>query len=90
MAIFRAAKQNMYIGSCKFKFAYVSFFIESRKNDFFDFSGNIPNGDVSKGELIVPYLQPFPPRGTGYHRHVFVLYKQDQNLNFDELKVQQR
>lgn len=57
---------------------------------FSNFSGNIPNGDVSKGELIVPYLQPFPPRGTGYHRHVFVLYKQNQKLNFDELKVEQR
>ena len=38
---------------------------------------NIPsNGDISKGEVICPYLQPFPPFGTGFHRHVFVLYKQ--------------
>lgn len=49
--------------------------------------GNIPNGDISKGDLIVPYLQPFPPKGTGYHRHIFVLYKQEQKLDLSSLKV---
>jgi large subunit ribosomal protein L38 len=42
---------------------------------------------VSKGELIVPYLQPIPPKGTGHHRHTFVLYKQEKKLNFNEYKV---
>ncbi|XP_053678941.1 39S ribosomal protein L38, mitochondrial [Anopheles nili] len=46
------------------------------------FIGNIPNGDVAKGEVVVPYLQPIPPKGTGYHRHVFVLYKQEAKLDF--------
>ena len=27
------------------------------------------------GENICPYLQPFPPYGTGFHRFVFILYK---------------
>jgi len=49
--------------------------------------GNIPNGDISKGDLIVPYLQPFPPKGTGYHRHIFVLYKQEEKLDLSSLKV---
>ena len=30
---------------------------------------------ASLGEDICPYLQPFPPHGTGFHRFVFVLYK---------------
>lgn len=52
------------------------------------YSGNIPNGDVSKGETIVPYLQPFPPKGTGYHRHIFILYKQDKKLDFSSYRVE--
>ena len=28
-----------------------------------------------EGENICPYLQPFPPYGTGFHRFVFILYK---------------
>lgn len=51
------------------------------------FRSNIPNGDVSKAETIVPYLQPFPARGTGYHRHIFILYKQEEKLDFSSYKV---
>lgn len=50
------------------------------------FRGNIPGNAVDKGETIIDYLQPFPPKGTGYHRHVFVLYKQDRKLDFSSLK----
>ena len=34
--------------------------------------------DASSGETICPYLQTFPPFGTGFHRFIFVLYKQVQ------------
>lgn len=54
---------------------------------FSGYSGNIPNGDLSKGDLIVPYLQPFPPKGTGYHRHIFVLYKQEKKMDFSDIKA---
>ena len=30
---------------------------------------------ASMGETICPYLQPFPPFGTGFHRFVFIVYK---------------
>lgn len=50
---------------------------------------NIPDGNVSKGETIVPYLQPIPPKGTGYHRFIFVLYKQEKPLKLDEMKVKE-
>lgn len=46
------------------------------------FSGNIPDGDITKGETIYDYLQPFPTKGTGYHRLVFVLYEQTQKLDY--------
>lgn len=41
---------------------------------------------MSKGETIAEYLQPFPPKGTGYHRHIFILYKQTKKLDFTNLK----
>ncbi|XP_070491328.1 large ribosomal subunit protein mL38 [Chironomus tepperi] len=48
---------------------------------------NIPNNDISKGDQIVPYLQPIPPKGTGHHRYIFVLYKQDKKLDLSSMKV---
>jgi len=50
------------------------------------FIGNIPGNDVSKGEEIVNYLQPFPPRGTGSQRMIFVLYKQEKLIDFTSFK----
>ncbi|GJQ84260.1 putative DNA helicase [Trypoxylus dichotomus] len=50
------------------------------------FIGNIPGNNVDKGETIVNYLQPFPPKGTGYHRFIFILYKQDKEIDFSSLK----
>ena len=38
--------------------------------------GNIKGNDLSSGEVITPYMQPFPPAGTGFHRFVFLLFKQ--------------
>ena len=37
---------------------------------------NIKGNDLSTGQIVAPYLQPFPPFGTGYHRFVFILFKQ--------------
>ncbi|RXG54247.1 39S ribosomal protein L38, mitochondrial [Armadillidium vulgare] len=48
------------------------------------FIGNIPGNDVKKGEEIVDYVQPIPPKGTGFHRYCFVLYKQNKNLSLQE------
>ncbi|XP_074644133.1 large ribosomal subunit protein mL38-like [Tubulanus polymorphus] len=50
------------------------------------FIGNIPGSDVSKGEVICDYLQPIPARGTGFHRYVFVLYKQEKKIDFSKEK----
>ncbi|XP_049829664.1 39S ribosomal protein L38, mitochondrial [Schistocerca gregaria] len=50
------------------------------------FVGNIPGNNISKGEVIWDYLQPFPPRGTGFHRFVFILYKQEKKMDYEMLK----
>ncbi|XP_053695857.1 39S ribosomal protein L38, mitochondrial [Sabethes cyaneus] len=54
------------------------------------FVANIPNGDLSKGDKIIPYLQPIPPKGTGFHRHIFVLYKQEKRLDMSEFKIDEK
>jgi len=42
--------------------------------------------DASSGETICPYLQPFPPFGTGFHRFIFVLYKQKSTLDLSNYR----
>lgn len=44
--------------------------------------GNIPGGDVQAGEELCHYLPPFPAKGTGFHRYIYVLFKQDRPINF--------
>lgn len=52
---------------------------------------NIPGGqDVLKGDQIVPYIQPFPAKGTGFHRHIFVLYKQNKRIDLSSLKLKDK
>ncbi|CAG4990147.1 unnamed protein product [Parnassius apollo] len=48
---------------------------------------NIPSNSMEQGDTIVEYLHPFPLKGTGYHRYVFVLYKQNEKVSYDLQKV---
>lgn len=50
------------------------------------FLGNIPGNKVNQGEQIIDYLKPIPARGAGYYRYIFVLYKQNQPLDYGEYK----
>ncbi|VEN48228.1 unnamed protein product [Callosobruchus maculatus] len=63
-----------------------SHFTEKDKEYVHWFIGNIPGNNVEQGETIVQYLQPFPPKGTGYHRHIFILYKQEKKIDFTKYK----
>ncbi|KAL8589914.1 hypothetical protein ACOMHN_024001 [Nucella lapillus] len=47
---------------------------------------NIPGSDVPGGETLCDYLQPFPVRGVGYLRYVFVLYCQNKRLDLSSFK----
>ncbi|XP_017870611.1 PREDICTED: 39S ribosomal protein L38, mitochondrial [Drosophila arizonae] len=51
------------------------------------FIANIPNGKIGEGEVLADYLPPFPPRGLGYQRMVFVLYKQESRLDLSSHKL---
>ncbi|KAG7474008.1 39S ribosomal protein L38, mitochondrial [Solea senegalensis] len=46
--------------------------------------GNIPGGAVQAGEELCHYLPPFPAKGTGFHRYVYVLFKQEALINFQQ------
>ncbi|XP_030752487.1 protein D3-like isoform X2 [Sitophilus oryzae] len=45
---------------------------------------NIPGSDVSKGEVISAYVGSGPPKDTGLHRYIFLVYEQPGKLSFDE------
>ncbi|XP_064890664.1 large ribosomal subunit protein mL38-like [Columba livia] len=45
---------------------------------------NIPGNDIQSGKEICHYLPPFPAMGTGYHRFIFLLFKQDRRVDFSE------
>lgn len=55
---------------------------EKQHSLIFVFRGNIPGNKIEEGETVMNYLRAFPIRGTGYHRHIFVLYKQEKKLIF--------
>jgi len=44
---------------------------------------------VSKGEQLIDYLRPIPPKGIGHCRYIFVLYKQDKKIDFSQYKKNQ-
>ncbi|NXD69780.1 RM38 protein, partial [Eolophus roseicapillus] len=45
---------------------------------------NIPGNNIKSGKEICHYLPPFPAMGTGYHRFIFLLFKQDCPIDFSE------
>ncbi|XP_061394521.1 protein D2-like [Musca vetustissima] len=46
--------------------------------------GNIPGDQLKKGEVLSAYVGSGPPKDTGLHRYVFLLFKQPKKLEFDE------
>lgn len=47
---------------------------------------NIPGNNVSNGKIILHYKGPSPPPGTGKHRYIFNLYKQETGFPYREIK----
>ncbi|KAG5873924.1 hypothetical protein JTB14_030349 [Gonioctena quinquepunctata] len=45
---------------------------------------NIPGNKISDGEVITDYVGAAPPKDSGLHRYVFMLYKQPEKLKVDE------
>lgn len=45
---------------------------------------NIPGNDVEKGQVVADYVGSGPPSGTGLHRYVFLVYKQNGKITQNE------
>lgn len=45
---------------------------------------NIKGSDVSKGDVVTAYTGSGPPKGTGLHRYVFLVYRQPNKIDVDE------
>ncbi|KAK4879714.1 hypothetical protein RN001_007860 [Aquatica leii] len=46
--------------------------------------GNIPGKNVQQGEVLTEYIGSAPPKNTGLHRYVLLIFKQPNKLQFDE------
>ncbi|KAF5303130.1 hypothetical protein FQA39_LY10137 [Lamprigera yunnana] len=46
--------------------------------------GNIPGDKVAEGETLSEYIGSGPPKDTGLHRYVFLIYKQNEKISFEE------
>lgn len=44
---------------------------------------NIPENYVDKGDLLYGYQGSGPQKGSGFHRYVYLLYKQPEKMDFD-------
>uniref|UniRef100_A0A2H1W3R8 SFRICE_008466 n=1 Tax=Spodoptera frugiperda TaxID=7108 RepID=A0A2H1W3R8_SPOFR len=47
--------------------------------------GNIHGGHIGKGEILSEYIGSGPPKGTGLHRYVFLVYKQPEKCDFSKM-----
>lgn len=81
MDISQKVMLSMSIGLCKFCVQCAVLVLNKIRC-----RGNIPENKIEKGESIISYLRPFPPKGTGYHRHIFILYKQERTIDFSKFK----
>lgn len=45
---------------------------------------NIPSNKISEGKTMVEYIGSGPPEGTGLHRYIFLLFKQQGKLEPEE------
>ncbi|XP_030562662.1 protein D2 isoform X2 [Drosophila novamexicana] len=48
---------------------------------------NIPGNDVDKGDALADYVGSGPPKDTGLHRYVFLVFKQPKKLNISGSRV---
>lgn len=43
---------------------------------------NIPGSSIDEGNEVLTYMGPAPPKGTGPHRYIFLIYKQSNGSPF--------
>lgn len=48
---------------------------------------NVPGCDVDKGDVLTEFVGSGPAQGSGLHRYVFLVYKQEGKISCDEKKL---
>lgn len=48
---------------------------------------NIPGNKINKGQVLLPYQGPAPPRGTGYHRYFFMLFEYEKRIKDIDIEM---
>ena len=48
---------------------------------------NIPGNNIDKGDVISAYVGSGPPKDTGLHRYVIIVYKQPGKITCSEKKI---
>lgn len=48
---------------------------------------NIPGSEVNKGDTLAEYIGSGPPKDTGYHRYVFLVYLQKGGRLSSDMKI---
>jgi len=51
---------------------------------------NIPENDIAKGETLSEYVGSGPPKGTGLHRYVLLVYQQPGRIAPEEKRLSNR
>ncbi len=46
---------------------------------------NIKGNDLSSGTVKYEFIGSGPPKDTGLHRYIFVVFKQPEQLGFDDV-----
>lgn len=49
--------------------------------------GNIPGNDLKKGDVLADYRGSGPPQGSGLHRYVFLVFKQNGKIAYEEKRI---
>ena len=51
---------------------------------------NITNNCIFKGDTLIKYKGPLPPKGSGKHHYTFILFKQTEFIETTNIKFKSR
>ncbi|XP_067013201.2 protein D1 [Anabrus simplex] len=51
---------------------------------------NVPGEEIANGETLAQYVGSGPPKGTGLHRYVLLVFRQPDKIAFDGLRLSNR
>ena len=46
---------------------------------------NIPNGNITNGQILLSYKGPNPPPKTKIHKYIFLLFEQKERITYQKI-----